>query len=260
MDFPLANIERKDSFAIIRVNPPEESDALAREIMVTLKQAFQDLNNQPDLRAIILTGGHGAFSSETDSDDAADVRQFEVHEDYQDPPDELCEQITKCNVPVISAVDGLTAGAGLELALACHLRIASPNTAFRFPKTRLDSIDGHSAVHRLAREIGNEQALEICRNGRTILAEEALRIGLINRIAPEGRLLIEAESLARLISTMAPLAIRACLEVVTRGIELPLVEGLALEAQLFSSLFATNDVREGTSAFLQKRQPIFKGS
>lgn len=228
--------------------------------MVTLKQSLQNLEKQPDLRVIILTEvGDNKSSADTDVAKSADITPSEVREDYQERQ-ELYDQITKCTVPVIVALNGLTASTSLDLTLACHLRIASPNASFRFLKTRLDSIDGHSAVHRLAREIGNEQALEICRNGRTVLAEEALRIGLINRIAPEGRLLIEAKSLARLISTMAPLAIRACLEAVTRGVELPLADGLDLEAQLFASLFATNDLREGTSAFLEKRPPVFKGS
>lgn len=261
MDSSLVIIERNDSFAIIRLNPPEKSKALSRETIVTLKQTFENLENQKDLRAIILiSAGDVAFSAETDlAEEPADVTPSEVRNDYQERQ-ALYDQITKFSVPVIVAVDGLTAGAGLELALACHLRIAHPNASFRFPEARLDSTAGQSAVQQLAREIGSEHALEICRSGRTVLAEEALRIGLINRIAPEGRLLIEAESLARQISTMAPLAIRACLEAVTRGIELPLVEGLTLESQLFASLFATNDVREGTSAFLEKRPPAFKGS
>jgi enoyl-CoA hydratase len=258
VDSPLANIERRDSFAIIRLGPSEKTGALSSEMVVTLKQSFQNLEKQPDLRAIILTEvGDTKSSADTDVAKSADITPSEVREDYQERQ-ELYDQITKCNVPVIVALDGLTAGEFLELILACHLRIASSNASFRFPEVRLESNAGKSAVQRLACEIGNEHALEICRSGKTVLAEEALRMGLINRIAPAGRLLIEAESLARLISTMAPLAIRACLEAVTRGVELPLADGLDLEAQLFASLFATNDVREGTSAFLEKRRPVFK--
>lgn len=261
MDSSLVIIERKHSFAIIRLNLSEESNGLSRETIVTLRQAFENLENQPDLRAIILAGpGDGAFSAETDiAEKPADDTQFEVRENSQQHQ-ALYDQITTCSVPVIVAVDGLTAGDDLELTLACHLRIAHPNASFRFPKVRLDSLAGQAAVHQLAREIGNKHALEICRSGQTVPAEEALRIGLINRLAPEGRLLIEAESLARQISTMAPLAIRACLEAVTRGMELPLIKGLTLESQLFAGLFATNDVREGTNAFLEKRKPVFKGS
>ena len=112
----------------------------------------------------------------------------------------------------------------------------------------------------MAREVGPGRALEIMLTGRTVRGDEALRIGLTNRVAAAGDLLSEAESLAKDISNLAPLAIRACIEAVTRGIELPLAEGLALEAQLFSGLFATNDTREGTRAFLEKRPPVFKGN
>lgn len=251
-------IERKGLFAIIRLSHSEKSAGISSEMIVTLRQTFQNLENQPDLRAIILTGvTDGSLTAENDLAEPADGAQSEVHCQERQA---LYDQIAKCTVPLIVTVEGLIAGEHFELVLACHLRIASPRASFRLPEARLESIAGQSVVQRLAREIGNEQALEICRSGRTVLAEEALRIGLINRIAPEDRLLIEAESLARQISTMAPLAIRACLEAVTRGVELPLAEGLALEAQLFASLFATNDVREGTSAFLEKRQPVFKGN
>jgi len=225
--------------------------------MVTLSQSFQNLEKQTDLRAIILTGaGDGESSPNTDIAKSADITSSKVRQEFQ----AIYDQITRCTVPVIATVDGLVAGQALEMILACHLRIASSNATFRFPEVRLDSHAGKSALQRLACEIGNDVALEICRSGKTVIVEEALRMGLINRIAPEGRLLTEAESLARLISTMAPLAIRACLEAVTRGVELSLADGLGLETQLFASLFATNDVREGTSAFLEKRQPMFKGS
>lgn len=226
----------------------------------SLTETFTNLEHQPEMRAIILTAASdGAPPTETDVAEPADLIRSELRENYQERKT-LYDQIEKCSMPVIAAIDGPAAGDGFELALACHLRIASPRASFRLPDVMLDSIAGRSAVQRLAREIGEAAAHEIVPNGEIILAEEALRIGLINRIAPEDGLLTEAESLARQISTMAPLAMRACLEAVTRGIELPLAEGLALETKLFSSLFATNDVREGTSAFLEKRPPVFKGT
>jgi len=259
VDSSLVNIERRDSFAIIRLSHSDKNGALSSEMIVTLKQSFQNLEKQTDLRAIILTGvGDGESPPDIDNSRSEASTSTEMREDPKEFQ-ALSDQITKCTVPVIAAVDGLAAGEVLDLILACHLRIASSNAAFRFPKVKLDSNAGTSTVQRLACEIGNEVALEICRSGKTVLAEEALRIGLINRIAHADQLLMEAESLARLISTMAPLAIRACLEAVTRGVDLPLADGLDLETQLFASLFATNDVREGTNAFLEKRQPVFKG-
>jgi enoyl-CoA hydratase len=154
----------------------------------------------------------------------------------------------------------MAAGGGCELALACHIRIAAPNASFSLPETKFGLIAGDGGTRRLAREVGQGRAREIMLTGRTVPAEEALQIGLINRISADAGLLSEAESLAREISNLAPLAIRACLEAVTRGIELSLAEGMALEAQLFASLFATNDMREGTRAFLEKRRPVFAGT
>jgi enoyl-CoA hydratase len=160
---------------------------------------------------------------------------------------------------VIAAVNGIAAGGGCELALACHIRIASANAQFSLPETRLGVIPAYGGTQRLAREIGNGRALEMMLTGRTVDAGEALRYGLINHVVPGRELLSQAERLALEIAGLAPLAIRACLEAVIRGAELPLADGLALEAKLFASLFATDDVREGTSAFLEKRAPVFKG-
>ena len=252
--------ERKDSVAIIRLNRAEKLNALSREMIVALGEIFTNIESQPDLRAIIITGaGDKAFCAGTDLTELTDlttIQPLEVTERGQS----LCNLIDSCRVPVIAAVNGIAAGGGCELALACHMRMASPNASFSLPETKLGIIPGYGGTQRLAREIGRGRALEIILTGRTVRAEEALRIGLTNRVAATGGLLTEAESLAREISNLAPLAIRACLEAVTRGIDLPLAEGLALEAQLFSSLFATNDMREGTRAFLEKRQPVFKGS
>ena len=260
MGSELISEERRESFAIIRLNRPEKSNALSGKMIVALREIFTNLGSQPDIRAIILTGaGDRSFCAGTDITELADLdnnRAREVSERGQ----ELCNQIESCGVPVIAAVNGIAAGGGCELALACHMRIASPIASFSLPETKLGIIPGYGGTQRLVREIGRGRALEIILTGRTVRAEEALRIGLTNRIAATGGLLTEAESLAREISNLAPLAIRTCLEAVTRGIELPLTEGLALEAQLFSSLFATNDMREGTRAFLEKRPPIFKGN
>ena len=252
--------ERRESFAIIRLNRPEKFNALSREMILALSEIFTNLESQPHLRAIIFTGtGDQAFCAGTDITDLAGLdkdRAREVSEHGQ----ALCNQIESCGVPVIAAVNGIAAGGGCELALACHIRIASANAQFSLPETKLGIIPGYGGPQRLAREIGNGRALEMMLTGRTVSAAEALQFGLINHIAPAGELLAAAESLAQEIARLAPLAIRACLEAVTRGAELPLAEGLALEARLFASLFATDDVREGTHAFLEKRQPNFKGS
>ncbi|HVQ37422.1 MAG TPA: enoyl-CoA hydratase-related protein, partial [Pyrinomonadaceae bacterium] len=259
VDSTLVIFERSDSFATIRINPPEPYDLLSRDMTLALTQRFKNLNSQPDLRTVILVGvADNSFCDETDGAEIPKLADAEVSEAAR-ARQGLYDEIENCPIPVIAAIRGSAAGAGIELALACHLRIASPDTTFSFGQIGSDGIETSGRLARLKRQIRSDYATEIIRTRRTVPAAEALRIGLINRIAPEDQLLLEAESLARLISTMAPLAIRAGLEAVTRGTELPLAEGLALESNLFANLFATSDVREGTSAFLEKRKPVFKG-
>jgi enoyl-CoA hydratase len=219
-----------------------------------LSDLFTDLNSQPDVRAIILTGtGDKAFCTGTDQAELAGLdhdRALEISEREQ----MLCNQIENCSVPVIAAVNGLATGGGCELALACHLRVASDNAEFSLGETKLDG-----RRQRLAREVVDESAIEIMLSGKTVSAAEALRFGLVNDVVPTAELAAHAERLAHEISQLAPLAIRACLEAVSQGNHLSLAEGLALESKLFATLFATDDVREGTSAFLEKRAPVFKG-
>ena len=252
--------ERRESFAIIRLNRPEKFNALSREMIFALSEIFANLESQTDLRAIVLTGaGDRSFCAGTDIGELGGLDKDGARE-VSERGQALCNQIESCGMPVIAAVNGIAAGGGCELALACHLRIASADAQFSLPETKLGIIPGYGGTQRLAREIGHGRALEMILTGRTVSAAEALRFGLINSIVSAGDLLAKAESLAREIANLAPLAIRACLEAVTRGAELPLLEGLALEAKLFASLFASDDVREGTRAFLEKRSPVFRGS
>jgi enoyl-CoA hydratase len=173
---------------------------------------------------------------------------------------EVCDRIEFCGTPVIAAVQGTAAGGGCELALACHLRVASIDARFSLPEARLGVIPAYGGTQRLARAVGTGRALSAMLAGDEIEAEEALRCGLVNRVAEPVRCIDEAEALARsIIDHAAPLAARACLAAVTRGARLRLDEALRLEAELFAGLFATADVREGTRAFLEKRKPSFRG-
>jgi enoyl-CoA hydratase len=252
-------LDLSDSLAIVRLNRPEKLNALTREMILSLTEIFTKLASQSDLRAVILTGeGDKAFCAGTDISELAEVdkdRAREVSERGQ----ELCNQIEGCGVPVIAAVNGIAAGGGCELALACHLRLASANAQFSLPETRLGIIPAYGGTQRLAREIGRGRALEMMLTGRRLNATQALHFGLTNQIADAVELLQAAEALAQEIAMLAPLAIRAGLEAVIRGFDLPLSEGLALEAKLFAGLFASDDVREGTRAFLEKRSPSFTG-
>ena len=256
MDSPFIDIKRSDSHLIIRLNRPEKFNALTREMILALGDIFSRLDSQPKLRAVILTGtGDKVFCGGTDITEPTGASERELSELVQG----LFSQIESSQVPVIAAVNGIAAGDGCKLALACHLRIASDNAQFSLPETRSGVDSGSEGTRRLAGEFGEEGARELL-SGKPVSAEEALRFGLINRVVPAAELVARAEDLASEIAQLAPLAIRACLEAVTQGNQLPLAEGLALEAKLFASLFDTNDVREGTSAFLEKRAPEFKGT
>lgn len=259
MDSATISVERRDEIAIVILNRPEKLNAISRAMLLDLTEIFKNAVADKALRAIILMGaGDKAFSAGTDLSELINVPAAEAR-DIADGGQQLCNYVESCPVPVIAAVNGIAAGAGCELALASHIRIASPNASFSLPEIKLGIIPGYGGTQRLAREVGHGRALDIMLTARTVNSEEALRIGLINRIAPADGLLEEVQRLAREIARLAPLAIRACLQAVTKGTELPLSEGLALEADLFASLFATSDMREGTNAFLQKRPAVFKG-
>ncbi|MEK6282143.1 MAG: enoyl-CoA hydratase-related protein [Acidobacteriota bacterium] len=256
---PLVNYERRESFAIVRINRPEKLNAVSREMLLELAEVFRRTADDSELRAIILTGaGDRAFSAGTDLAELINVTSAEARS-VANLGQAFCNQVENSYIPVIAAVNGIAAGAGCELALACHLRIATSNASFSLPETKLGIIPGYGGTQRLTREIGRGRALEMMLTARTVKAEEALRIGLINRAVPVEALLPEAEKLVHEIAQLAPLAIRSCLEAVTRGADMQLEKALDLEAQLFARLFATDDMREGTRAFLEKRKPVFKG-
>ena len=250
--------ERAGGVAILRLNRPEKLNALFAEMIRELSDKLKQLEGDEELRVVILTAeGDQAFCAGTETSELAALSEataIEVSERQK-----LYSQIESFPVPVIAAINGLAAGGGCELALACHLRVASSGATFSVPETKLGLISAYGSTQRLTRAVGEGRALETMLTGKTVTAEEAFDIGLVNRLATSANLLIEAYTLANDIAHLAPLAIRACLQAVTRGLELPLEKGLALEAELFAALFATDDVREGTSAFLEKRSPKFKG-
>ena len=255
----MITLEQRDAIAIVTLNRPEKLNAISRAMLLELTEIFRNAGEDAELRAIVLTGaGDRAFSAGTDLSELLDV-PADAALGVAEAGQRLCDYVECCPVPVIAAVNGIAAGAGCELALASHLRIASPTASFGLPELKLGIIPGYGGTQRLAREVGHGRALEIMLMGRAIGSDEAFGMGLVNRIAPAEGLVAEAQRLAREIAQLAPLAIRACLQAVTKGTELPLAEGLAMEAELFAGLFATSDMREGTRAFLEKRPAVFKG-
>lgn len=251
-------LERTPSYAIIRLNRPEKLNALSREMLEALNAEVGKLEPDQQLRSLILTGeGERAFCTGTD---ISELNRGGDGSEISHRGQELCNRIENFPVPVIAAINGIAAGGGLELALACHLRIASTEATFSLPETQLGLMPGYGGTQRLTRELGVGRGLEMMLTGRTMTSDEALEFGLVNRVVPQAAELSAAISLAEEISCLSPLSIRACLKAVIQGLDLPLEGGLKLETELFASLFDTSDAREGTSAFLEKRKPVFKGS
>ncbi|HET6670145.1 MAG TPA: enoyl-CoA hydratase-related protein [Pyrinomonadaceae bacterium] len=252
-------LERAEDVALVRLNRPEKLNSLTGEMILLLSDLFSGFATDPSLRAVILTGtGAKAFCVGTDINELADGGAAEAH-NISKRGQTLCDLIERCPVPVIAAINGLAVGGGCELALACHIRLATTNARFSLPETKLGIMPGYGGTQRMPRELGMSRALEIMLCGREMSAADAERLGLINRQVDAASLLTDASLLAQGIARLAPLAIRACFESVRVGLELPLAEGLTVETRLFAELFETRDMREGTRAFLEKRAPVFKG-
>ena len=251
--------EERGAFVVVRLERAEKLNALTRPMLERLAELFAGFGARGDLRAVILTGAGPAFCAGTDIGELAGLDETAALETAR-RGQRACEAVELCEVPVVAAVNGAAAGGGCELALACHLRVAARGASFSLPETALGVLPAYGGTQRLARAVGRGRALAAMLAGDTLTAEEAHQFGLVNRVVEPDRLMDEAEALARVIAERAaPLAARACLAAVTRGARLPLADGLRLEAELFAQLFSTEDVREGTSAFLEKRQPAFKG-
>jgi enoyl-CoA hydratase len=255
----MVDFELSDGVAVVRFGWPGRMEALPRGVLDGLDEAFLRVAREPGARACVLVGvGAEAFSAGTDDYELSALDEDGARE-AERRCQEVCERIERCPVPVIAAVDGPATGCCCELALASHLRIASSRAQFSLPETEPGVIPACGGAHSLARQVERERAFALMLAGAKLSAEEAHSAGLVCRLTSPEQLLAEAGSLARTIAGLAPLAIRACLEAVTRGSELPLEEGLALEAKLFSQLFSTEDMREGTRAFIEKRAPVFEG-
>ena len=250
--------QREDQIAVLTLDRPAKLNALSTELIGDLSEALARLVTDDDLRVLILTGAGNAFCAGTDISELTNLTEAEAIETSR-RGQKICDQIESFPVPVIAAINGVAAGGGCELALACHLRIASTSATFSLPETRLGLMPAYGGTQRLSRDIAVARALEMMLAGKQIDAAAALEFGVVNRIVEPDELLVAAGELATGIAALAPLAIRACLEAVNEGLKLPFDEGLELERELFASLVTTEDAKEGTRAFLEKRKPVFKG-
>ena len=251
-------LEVTDRVACLTINRPDKLNALDDSVMEELGQAVADISTRDDIGGVIVTGAGKAFVA------GADIAELA----RQGPLDgkarsvrgqEVFRQLETCGKPVIAAVNGFALGGGCELAMSCHLRIASEKAKFGQPEVKLGICPGFGGTQRLPRLVGKGRALDLIMSGRMVGAAEALQMGLVNKVVPPDELQQEAEKMLREIMAMGPVAVRLSIEAIDQGFDMSLEEGLVLEANHFGLLAATQDMKEGMAAFLEKREPRFQG-
>ena len=251
--------EKRDQIAFLTFNRPKVLNALNWKTMEELRHILADAREDSEVRVLILTGaGDKAFVA------GADISELAVQTPVSGKETALfgqsvLHQLETLGKPSIAAINGFALGGGCELAMACSIRLASKTAKLGQPEVKLGIMPGYGGTQRLARLCGKGAAHELCLSGEMISAEEALRIGLVNHLYEPGELLPAAEALAKKIIVNAPLAVKFTMEAIERGAEMPLEEGQFLEATLFGLCCATQDMREGTRAFLEKRPAQFQG-
>jgi enoyl-CoA hydratase len=252
-------VAREDATLVIALNRPSALNALDAATLDDVRRAFEAAGADPGVRVVILTGaGDKAFAAGADIKELANASPGWAH-DHARRGQAAFDAVERLGKPVIAAVNGVALGGGCELALACTLRIAADNARFGQPEINLGLLPGFGGSQRLARLVGRGRALELLLTGEPMGAEEALRIGLVNRVVPSGELMTAARQLATMLASKPPLAVRFILDAVNDGLEMPLDAALRYEAAMFGLAFATEDAREGTRAFIEKRRASFRG-
>jgi enoyl-CoA hydratase len=259
MSFSTLLFETRASIATITINRPDKLNALNAQVIEELGQAVDQVRRAPEIGAAIITGaGPKAFVA------GADIGGFrEMHgvtaRRLSAKGSGIFRSIEKSPKPFVAAVNGFALGGGCELAMACHLRVASDNAKFGQPEVKLGIIPGYGGTIRLVRLIGKGRAIELLTTGGMIDAHEAYRIGLVNHIYPAATLIEETEKLIRAMLANGPVAVAACIEMANLQEAMQLDDALAVESSMFGVVFETEDATEGTTAFLEKRAPGFQG-
>ena len=257
----LANVlyEKSNGIARVIINRPKVLNALNTPTWADLRTVFENARDDDRVRGIILTGaGDKAFIAGADISELAQAGAFQAEESsrFGQAVLELIENLGK---PVVAAINGFALGAGCETAMACTIRIAVENAKFGQPEVKLGLLPGGGGTQRLPRLVGKGRALQLILSGEMIDAQEAYRIGLVNEVVSAANLMARAETILKQISANAPIAIKFAIEATNKGLDTSQNQGFALEASYFGICAATDDKKEGTSAFLEKRVPQFHG-
>jgi enoyl-CoA hydratase len=252
-------IERDGGVLVVTINRPEKLNALNTRTVIELGQVMDEAASDSAVHALVLTGsGEKSFVAGADINELA-VQTPVSGREHARSGQRVFDRIERLGKPVIAAVNGFALGGGCELAMACTLRIASDTAKFGQPEINLGLIPGYAGSQRLPRLVGRGRALEMLLTGAPITAEEAHRIGLVNKVVPAASLMTEARALAHALAAKAPVAVRYILEAVAGGLEMSFTDAQDYEATLFGLVSTTDDMREGTRAFLEKRKAAFQG-
>ncbi len=258
MAYELLTFDVTDRIATITVNRPDKLNALNDAVMDELRTAIAEARRRSDVGAVLLTGAGRAFVAGADIGELADQTAMEGKA-RAERGQRVFRRFETSPKPTLAAVNGFALGGGCELAMACHMRIASDTAKFGQPEVKLGIVPGFGGSQRLPRLVGKGRALQLLLTGEVIDAAEAYRIGLVNRVVPAGELLAAARAMLTTILAQGPLAVAHCIEAVERGLDMGLDDAIALEASYFGMLSATQDKAEGMRAFLEKRPAKFIG-
>jgi enoyl-CoA hydratase/carnithine racemase len=258
-DYKTLLVEKAGPACIVTLNRPQRRNAISVELMDELIALMHALDGNGEVRGVIVTGGKEYFAAGADLNEALQVKTTEQGLDYFRRWHRVCDALQMSKKPVIAAIEGFCMTGGLGLALACDLRVGGRDSTYAITSSRIGTVAGAGGTQRLPRIVGEAYALEILFAADPISAEEAYRMGLINRLTDKGRALDEAKAMIDLYATRAPLSLALVKRAVRRGMQMDLASGLELETFLVSTIYGTEDKQEGISAFLEKRKANFKG-